>query len=149
MFSFKAYLTRWMAAATKVAPFIEERVLKVLRASAANAALQCSGGDNGRMCGLSWVKGSQWDGTQGVGQQMAAMEVIQSNLIKQVSSPFTSTTGGSSPGDPSAGTTSIAPGEMIPPSKRDKVGAGFLTTVLLLLCISLFSFMTFGFGESK
>lgn len=144
MFSFKAYLTRWMAASTKVAPFIEDRVMKVLRASAANAALQCSGGSNGRMCGLSWVKGSQWDGTQGVGQQMAAMEVIQSNLIKQVQAPFTSSTGGSSPGNPGAGSHSITPGTITPASKKDKIGAGIVTAILLFGCLSLFCFMSFG-----
>jgi mannan endo-1,6-alpha-mannosidase len=144
MFSFKAYLTRWMAAATKVAPFITDRVMLVLRASAINAALQCSGGENGRMCGLSWVKGSNWDGTFGVGQQMAAMEVIQSNLIQKAQVPFTNTTGGTSQGDPSAGSNSPTPQSFVPPTKADKIGAGFLTTIILLGCISLFSFMTFG-----
>lgn len=46
--SFKAYLARWMTAATKMAPFIHDNVMTKMSASAAAAALQCSGGDNGR-----------------------------------------------------------------------------------------------------
>jgi mannan endo-1,6-alpha-mannosidase len=132
MFSFKAYLTRWMAASIKVAPFVSERVMTALRASAAAAALQCSGGSTGRACGLSWVKGAAWDGTQGVGQQMAAMEVIQSNLIHEVHAPFTASTGGSSPGNPSAGSVTVYnPALDHPPTKGGRIGAGFLTAFVL------------------
>ena len=50
-YSFKAYLSRWMAASTKYAPFILELVMPKLRASAIAAVQQCSGGSNGQMCG--------------------------------------------------------------------------------------------------
>ena len=60
--SFKAYLIRWMAAATKLAPFINDDVNAVLVTSAKAAAFQCSGSPvdhpNGRICGISWSKGS-------------------------------------------------------------------------------------------
>jgi hypothetical protein len=106
--SFKAYLIRWMAAATKLAPFIYDNVKAVLETSAKAAALQCSGSPvdhpNGRMCGSSWSKGS-WDTSSGVGQEMAALQVIQGNLIQQAKAPLTGSTGGTSPDNPAAGTS--------------------------------------------
>ncbi|KAI5925737.1 glycosyl hydrolase family 76-domain-containing protein [Camillea tinctor] len=102
--SFKAYLSRWMAATTKWAPWTFDRIKALLQSSAVAAANQCTGGDNGRMCGLKWANNSgQWDGTTGVGQQMAAMEVVLANMIQQAKAPVTNSTGGTSVGDPSAG----------------------------------------------
>jgi mannan endo-1,6-alpha-mannosidase len=141
MLSFKAYLTRWMAAATKQAPFIYERVKPVLEKSATAAALQCSGSPadhpNGRMCGLSWSAGATWDGTSGVGQQMAAMEVIQSNLIQQSKAPVTVNTGGSSKGDPNAGDGDMTtPGGVKPITTADRAGAGILTALVAAIVLS-------------
>lgn len=138
MLSYKAYLVRWMAAATKVAPFIYDQVIAVIKSSAAAAVKnQCTGSPadhpNGRMCGLSWSK-TTWDGTSGVGQQMAVLEVVQSNLISQAKSPVTNTTGGTSQGDPNAGIDD--PNAQDPTATRgttkgDKVGAGFLTALVV------------------
>jgi mannan endo-1,6-alpha-mannosidase len=143
MLSYKAYLTRWMAAATKVAPFITERVMDVLKTSAQAAVKQCSGspGDhpNGRMCGLSWSLGTAWDGTSGVGQQMAALEVVQSLLIKQAAAPLTSSTGGNSKSDPGAGTAdpgATNPVDKGPATVGDKAGAAILTTVFIGVVIA-------------
>lgn len=133
--SFKAYLSRWMAATTKMAPFTYDAVMAKLNPSAAAAALQCSGGDSGRTCGLKWTDGATWDGTYGVGQEMSALEVIQSNLIGQVSGPVTNTTGGTSQGNNNAGTSSSSSTTGVstsPVSTGDRVGAGFLTTVVLV-----------------
>lgn len=131
--SFKAYLARWMAATTKLAPFTYDYVMTRIRASAAAAARQCNGGTDGVTCGMKWTEPT-WDGNFGVGEQMCALEVIQSNLISRVSGPVTNDTGGISQGDPSAGT-----GGDIPPialhtgdiKTGDKVGAGFLTGFIL------------------
>jgi len=98
--SFKAYLSRWMAASTKVAPWLYDQMQPFLAASAMAAAQSCVGGDTGTMCGTKWYTGG-WDGSFGVGQQMSALEVIQSNLITQVQGPVTNNTGGTSKGDPS------------------------------------------------
>lgn len=134
--SFKAYLSRWMAATTKVAPFTYDAVMAKLASSAAAAALQCSGGASGRTCGLKWTDGAAWDGTYGVGQEMSAMEVIQSNLIGQAAAPVTNTTGGTSQGNNNAGTTSTGTSSSginaSGVSMGDRVGAGFLTTVVLI-----------------
>lgn len=143
MFSEKAFLTRWLAATTKVAAYTESLIMPKLQKSAQAAALQCSGGDNGRMCGLSWSKGSQWDGTSGVGQQMAALEVVQSLLVKQARYQVTNMTGGTSKGDPNAGSGSITnPVASTPPTQGDKAGAGVVTTMFLLTMIGLFGWMS-------
>ena len=133
--SFKAYLARWMAATTKMAPFTYDNVMAKLQASAQAAAEQCSGGADGNTCGLQWTMGSTYDGSFGVGEQMSALEVIQSNLISKVVGPVTNNTGGTSQGDPSAGTggDSNAPGiAQDPITTGDRVGAGFLTSLILV-----------------
>lgn len=132
--SFKAYLARWMAATTKIAPWTYDIVMEKIRASAAAAALQCSGGSSGTLCGMKWTDGAKYDGTTGIGQQMSAMEVIQSLLISRVAAPVTNSTGGTSKGDPSAGSGGTfdprLPQGVI--QKKDRVGAGFLTTLVIV-----------------
>ncbi|KAL5347942.1 hypothetical protein ACLOAV_007354 [Pseudogymnoascus australis] len=141
MYAQKAFLTRWMAASAKIAPFIYEDVMKVMRTSAVAAAAQCSGGETGRVCGLSWGKKEQYDGTKGVGQQMAAMEVIQSLLIKQARNIVSNTTGGTSQGDPDAGIKEVDLTETTPATTGGKVGAGILTVVVAGCVIGMFGFM--------
>lgn len=131
--SFKAYLARWMAATTKVAPWTYQRVMDKLRPSALAAANICTGGASGQMCGQKWYTG-QFDGSTGVGEQMSALEVVQSNLISYVDGPVTNTIGGMSPGNPFAGQG----GDPDPASNPqrittgDRVGAGFLTTLIVV-----------------
>ena len=81
--SFKAYLSRFMAKTAAVAPFTKDTITKYLTASAVGAAKSCSGGDDKATCGSKWYTGS-WDGTSGVGQQLAALEVTHALLsLKQ------------------------------------------------------------------
>lgn len=133
--SFKAYMSRWLAATAKVAPFTYPTVRDRLRASAAAAALQCSGGADGETCGLRWTEGAKYDGSAGVGEQMSAMEVFQTNLLASVNGPVKNSTGGTSKGNPAAGTggTSIQPGLLKGEiTHKDRVGAGFLTMLVLI-----------------
>jgi len=122
--------------------------MPVLKSSAVAAAKQCSGGSNGRTCGLSWSKGTQWDGTQGVGQQMAAMSVIFTNLLQfdngvQIGPPLTNSSGGTSVGNPNAGSQSVAdPTAITPATTADKAGAGILTTLILISVTGLFGWMS-------
>ncbi|KAF4625744.1 hypothetical protein G7Y89_g12421 [Cudoniella acicularis] len=145
MYSFKAYLTRWLASTTKMAPFTYDLIMPRLRASAIAAAAQCVGGSNGRTCGLSWSKAPAWDGTYGVGQQMAAMSAIFVNLLplENVAPPVTNVTGGTSVGNSNAGSQSVAnPEALLPVASKDKVGAGILTTVVLLGATGMFGWMS-------
>lgn len=145
MFSFKAYLTRWLAATTQVAPYTYDLIMPKLKTSAAAAAKQCSGGDKGRTCGLSWSKGAVWDGTKGVGQQMAAMSAIFVNLLplETVAPPVTNLTGGTSVGNNNAGSQSVAdPAALKPATQGDKVGAGIVTTIILVAATGMFGWMS-------
>lgn len=130
--SFKAYLSRWMAATAKVAPWTHDIIMPLLQTSAEAAAKACSGGD-GTVCGTKWTTGS-YDGTTGVGQQMSAMEVIQSNLIDTVSGPVSKGNGGISKGNAAAGTGGDNPDPLKPIATSDRAGAG-ITTALILVFI--------------
>jgi hypothetical protein len=132
--SFKAYLSRWMAATVKWAPWTYDRVKPLLKASAIAATSTCTGGANGRMCGLKWNDHGKWDGTTGVGQQMAAMEVVLANMINDTSSPVTNETGGTSIGSPGAGGPPVEQtGREFPPiSSAEKAGAYTLTVLAIL-----------------
>lgn len=148
MFSFKSYLTRWLAQTTMIAPYTTSTILPVLKTSAVAAAKQCSGGSNGRTCGLSWSKGTDWDGTQGVGQQMAAMSVIFTTLLQfdnsaPIAPPLTNSSGGTSTSNPSAGASSVSdPGHIKPATAADKAGAGILTALVLASITGLFGWMS-------
>jgi mannan endo-1,6-alpha-mannosidase len=129
--SFKAYYSRWLAATTKSAPFTYNTIMPLLRSSATAAALQCDGTAFSNACGFKWIDGATWDGTNGIGQQMSALEVIQANLIVQANVLVTNTTGGTSVGDSSAGTGSSSTGSDgitdAPVTTGEKAGAGILT----------------------
>ncbi|KAG8531415.1 uncharacterized protein KY384_003044 [Bacidia gigantensis] len=135
--SFKAYLSRWMAATTQLAPFTFDFIKDKLRDSANGAAGQCDGGTDGMTCGRTWHS-TTWDGKYGVGEQMSALSVIQSNLISKVSGPVTSDNGGTSQGDPSAGgggdnaaEAAIDPNAGHSITTADRAGAGILTALVL------------------
>ncbi|KAL7816359.1 glycosyl hydrolase family 76 domain-containing protein [Trichoderma aethiopicum] len=133
--SFKAYLTRWLTMMIKWAPHTYDTISPYLRASSIAAAKQCQGGDNGRMCGLIWYDG-KYDGSTGVGQQMAALEITMSNLIQNSSAPVTEHSGGTSKGDPGGGGDDIGrnqpPGPSYGPiNGGDRFGAAILTLLVI------------------
>jgi mannan endo-1,6-alpha-mannosidase len=130
--SFKGYLSRWMAASIKVAPFVESWVMERLRASAQAAVSTCTAGFDGNQCGLQWTKQAN-DGMLGVGEQIAALEVVQSNLILNVAGPVSNSTGGTSKGNPAAGGDSGSSPITAPDiTNADRAGAGILTTLVLV-----------------
>ncbi|KAI0397742.1 glycosyl hydrolase family 76-domain-containing protein [Xylariaceae sp. FL0594] len=162
--SFKAYLSRWMAATTKWAPWTLGRIKALLRNSAVAAVRQCTGGANGRMCGMKWANNSGlWDGSTGVGQQMAVMEVVLANLIHEAKPPVTNSTGGTSPGDPGAGGNDPSSGRSgggggndsggnfgwtdsagwhyEPITRWDNAGAAFVTFVILSALLTALVFV--------
>lgn len=133
--SFKAYLSRWLAAVTQWAPHTYEVIMPYLRASAVAAAKQCVGGDNGRMCGLKWSQ-DEYDGSTGVGQQMAAMEVTLSCMVKQRAPPLTGKTGGTSKGNPGAGGDDVGRQNSLgsvykAPTAADRAGAVIITIIVI------------------
>ncbi|RVX75559.1 hypothetical protein B0A52_00912 [Exophiala mesophila] len=84
--SMKAYLARWLAATCLVAPFTAPRIGEILRTSAQGAAASCTGGPYSKTCGSKWFT-HKWDGTSGLGQQLAAMEVIYALLVNETDPP--------------------------------------------------------------
>lgn len=136
--SFKGYLARWMSATSQMAPYTFDRITPLIRTSAAAAAKACSGspatgfkGIPGTACGMKWTTGA-FDGLPGVGEQMNALSVIMYSLrTLDTQEPFTSTTGGTSQGNPSAGqeiAESMKP--LRPIETKDRVAAAFLTTAI-------------------
>lgn len=144
MLSFKGYLHRWLATAAEVAPFIRDTVLPVLRTSAEAAVSTCAGEENGRTCGFQWVK-RQYDGSKGAGQQMNVLGAVSALLVEYSKPPLTNGTGGTSKGDPMAGSRSdTLTQEVKPPTGGDKAGAAILTFVVLATTVGAFTWMSMG-----
>ena len=86
--SMKAYLARWLAATSLMAPNTAGRVATLLRASAFGAAASCTGGPFNTSCGTRWYNGGYDDHT-GLGQQLSATEIFYSLLVNETSPPIT------------------------------------------------------------
>jgi mannan endo-1,6-alpha-mannosidase len=131
--SFKAYLARWMGYTALIAPFTRSMIDPLLQASAVAAAKQCIAGANQTSCGLRWVDNGKNDGSLGVGEQMAALEIVQALLYPTVSGPATQKAGGISVSNPDAGSNvPTAPVALNPVTTGDKAGASILTLLVLV-----------------
>lgn len=111
--SFKAYLARWLAKTSILAPYTAPTVQKLIQTSAQAAAQSCVGTFAGNSipantaCGARWYTGG-WDGSTGVGEQLSAMEVIQALLIGSAPVPMTQAQVHISNATPTASKTSVA-----------------------------------------
>lgn len=85
-YSMKAYLARWLAGTSLLAPFTALRIGELLRASAVGAAGACTAGPANSTCGSKWYIAAS-DGTSGLGQQLAAMEVLYALLVNDAAPP--------------------------------------------------------------
>ncbi|KAH7112822.1 glycosyl hydrolase-like protein [Dendryphion nanum] len=130
--SFKAYLARWLATCAQLAPFTKDRIMPLVQHSARAAAQSCSGGPTGTLCGSRWWWDG-FDGKHGVGQQMSALSIINANLVNEVKPPYSQDTGGTSEGDPSAGTGDDQLEWMLHSNatKGDQIGAAILSILVL------------------
>ncbi len=80
---------------------------------------------------------------------MSALSIIQANLISKVAPPVTADRGGSSKGDPTAGTgvSNARPPDSLltrPLTTGDKAGAGILTAIVLGGLLGSTWWMSFG-----
>lgn len=148
MLSFKGYVHRWLTTATTVAPFIRDRVVPTLRKSAQAGVATCTGGKLGRQCGFKWTDGT-YDGSTGAGQQMNVLGAITSLLQKALDrAPLTNGTGGTSVGDPDAGTAPQRANHMFADiTDADRAGASILTLLGLLGSAAVFGWMSLDKGE--
>lgn len=71
-----------------MAPYTAGRIGSYLRASAMGAVASCTGGAYGNTCGTKWYING-YDSITGLGQQIAAMEVIGALLINETAPPGT------------------------------------------------------------
>lgn len=95
-----------MATATQLAPYTAQTVYPLL-ATTANAAVSfCNQGSNNTQCTMWWTT-TAGPATIGVGQQMSVLNVLNANIMKFMtsSSVTTANTGGTSAGNPNAGST--------------------------------------------
>ena len=144
MLSFKGYMHRWLSTVTQIAPFTADKILPVLKTSTEAAISTCAGGQNSRACGFKWNK-KKFDNSVGAGQQMNVLSAVSSLLIGQTGGPVTNSTGGTSIGDPNAGSQSDHfTGEKPPPTESDRAGAGFLTFFILASAVGTWTWMSFG-----
>ncbi|KAM4056684.1 glycosyl hydrolase family 76 protein [Hirsutella rhossiliensis] len=132
---FKGVVHRWLANVAQIAPFTAEKILPVLKESAKAAVSQCTGGDNGRMCGFQWSSG-KYDGKTNVGTEMSVLSAVVSvlGLRTHAPGPITEQTGGTSQGDSTAGAGAGGGNTPVlsPITVGSKVAASFLTLVVLL-----------------
>jgi mannan endo-1,6-alpha-mannosidase len=106
----------------------------LLKASAKAAAAQCNAGADQVSCGLRWTKNGINDGSFGVGEQMAALEIVQALLYPTVDGPATTERGGISQSNPNAGIEAPNDDGSIhfdSISTRDRVGASVLTVLVV------------------
>lgn len=130
--SFKAQLSRWMAATTKLVPSTYDTIMPLLKTSAAAAAAQCTGGTSGNQCGARWTTGTFDNSEFNIGQQQSALSVIGGLLVPQAATLYTNTTGGTSTGKNDAGSTVTDVLYTAPTvTTAGKAGAGILTAVVL------------------
>jgi mannan endo-1,6-alpha-mannosidase len=112
-----------------LAPFTATLIMPKLRSSAQGAAKQCSGGDDGTWCGQNW-NSPTWDGFKGAGEQMAALAVIQANMIDKAPKLVTANSGGTPSGEDEWGGQDKLPPKPITPSER--TGAAIITALIIM-----------------
>ncbi|KKA29390.1 hypothetical protein TD95_003847 [Thielaviopsis punctulata] len=144
MWTFKGFVARWMATVTQVAPYTTDIIMPILRHSAGKAIAQCTGGADGRQCGFSWLEGV-YDDKTGCGQEMSVMSAVIALMATDRNAPVSAHTGGTSLGNPSAGSNSNTFLPTYRPVKAgDKAAASVLTFFIILGSVSLYTWMCMG-----
>ncbi|KAK2603617.1 hypothetical protein QQS21_004198 [Conoideocrella luteorostrata] len=141
MLTFKGFIHRWYSVIAQMVPTTYQTVSPILTKSAAASIKQCTGGAFGRQCGFKWASG-RYDGMTGAGQQMSVLGAVSSQLVGKP--PVTEKTGGTSKGNPNAGSGGDRSlnRDRAPVTTGDRVGAGILTFVVLGSACSIFGLMS-------
>ncbi|KAH8901804.1 glycoside hydrolase family 76 protein [Coniochaeta sp. PMI_546] len=140
MLSFKGYSHRFLAQTTQMAPIVHDTIMAVLRTSAQAAVKSCNADGT---CGFRWTTGS-YDGNTGAGQEMNALGALLSILVDDhaVTRPFTNTTGGTSQGNPDAGSDPDVFQAASPVTQGDRAGASILTVLVLVAMATMMVWMS-------
>lgn len=162
MKSFKGFVLRWMVNAAQLCPWTKERILSAIRTSAEAAVETCTGGENGRMCGMRWET-REHDGYTGLGQETSVLSALMTLLVESDAAgdshpdehgllppPVTLSTGGTSQGDPHAGESrrTSKPMAFKPIEQKDVIGAAILTCLLISGGLAMCVFMCWDAGET-
>ncbi|OGE55973.1 hypothetical protein PENARI_c003G04757 [Penicillium arizonense] len=142
---FKGLTSSWLALTAVLVPSTFDSVLAKLQTSGAAAAASCTGHNNGT-CGVRWYK-SEYDGWLGMEEEISATNVFLANMINfNKTAPVTSTTGGNSTSNPTAGEddSNASSGKITVITTGDRAGAGILTAVFVAGWIGLMGFMVVG-----
>ncbi|GME99242.1 unnamed protein product [Ambrosiozyma monospora] len=139
--SFKSIFSRCLAITARLAPDHASNIMDYLYKSAEAAAVSCSGGTDGVTCGQKWTTGS-YDGLYGLGEQLSALEVMQSTLILETDvapAPLSNSTGGTSQGNTNAGldTKDATNVNQMTIKQKDKVGAAIITAIVLAVLMAM------------
>ena len=131
--SFKSIFSRMLGFTSIMAPFTASSIDPLIKTSAEAAARTCSGGTDGHTCTLNWQLTTH-DDYYGLGEQMCALEVIQTLLIHDRPAPYKANNGGTSQGNANAGldslTTNVLKNELNI-KQKDRAGAAIITAVIL------------------
>ncbi|KAI1819014.1 glycoside hydrolase family 76 protein [Xylaria intraflava] len=134
MLTYKGFLHRWMAYTAQLVPATSGRIMPLLMSSTKAAVAQCTGGDNGRQCGFHWTTG-KFDGSLGVGQQMDVLAALSSLLAMDSPQPVTNSTGGTSMGNPNAGSHTPDYTKLATITTGDRAGAAIVTIVAVAVAV--------------
>jgi mannan endo-1,6-alpha-mannosidase len=148
--TFKGYYLRWLYATAKMYPETAETITPIIEKAAVAAAASCQGntaaeippfrGHQGTACGFNWYDSAEHDNLHGVGEQMNALSAIMYTL--DAPPPKTLKEGGTSQPDYTAGGSDNDRLRVNRPiTTGDRVGAGFLTTLLCAGVIGGTSFL--------
>ncbi|KAL5359001.1 glycosyl hydrolase family 76-domain-containing protein [Aspergillus floccosus] len=142
---FKGLLSMWLAFTALIVPSTYDAILPKLQGSAVAAAKACTGNSN-NTCGVRWYT-EKWDGWSGLEEQMSVTSILSANLIMAGGdlAPVTSSTGGNSTSDPSAGSGSKSEGGTVETeiTTGDRVGAVLVTIALAAVPIAGVVFLLF------
>ncbi|KAJ6004162.1 hypothetical protein N7522_005807 [Penicillium canescens] len=145
---FKGLVSSWLAFTALLVPSTYDTIKPKLQSSARAAAKSCSGKGN-NTCGVRWYK-SEWDGWQGMEEEISASNIFLANMINfdngGDTGPVTADTGGNSTSNPNAGEggDDSSSHSFAPISTGDKAGASILTLIFVFGWVGAMGFMLLG-----
>jgi mannan endo-1,6-alpha-mannosidase len=103
--TFKGFLAQYLALVARLVPYTATEIYPLLESSALAAGNHCNVGTSGQMCSMLWTTKPD-DTTPVMGPQMSALNVFLANMMTFSNSKVTTQkTGGTSEGNPGAGTS--------------------------------------------
>ncbi|KAJ5663223.1 Mannan endo-1-6-alpha-mannosidase DCW1 [Penicillium longicatenatum] len=141
---FKGLVSSWLSFTALIVPSLYDTILPKLQTSGKAAALSCTGHNN-NTCGVRWYQ-SNYDGWIGMEEEISATNIFVANLIAFTqAAPVTSTTGGNSTSDTTAGqndTSSVKTTTKV--TSGDRAGAGILTVLFVGGWVGIMGWTVFG-----